>query len=63
MLNQSDIKGVETASPQSRDKIMNKLGVVTVYSDEVDEFCQEFVKTVAQHRHWDRQALKDMVPA
>lgn len=63
LLNESNIKGVETADPQKKDKVINKLGVVTVYAAETDEFCQEFINAVSQHRHWGRQAQKDMVPA
>ena len=63
LLNASDIQGVETAAAETKDKIVNKLGVVTVYATEVDEFCTEFINAVAQHRHWGRQARKDMTPA
>lgn len=63
LLNASNIQGVETANPKQTNKILNSLGVVTAYSNETDEFCQEFVNAVSQHRHWGRQAEKDMTPA
>lgn len=62
LLEASDIQGVDLAA-KSDTKVFNKLGVVTAHATDMDEFCGEFIKAVADHRHWGRNVRKDMTPA
>lgn len=60
----SSIHGVSTAIPESQGQVVSSLGVVTTRnSSDMSSFAQEFINGIAQHRHWMRQSLKDMVPA
>jgi catalase len=38
-------------------------GVVTSRKGSVPEFIQEFIKAIAMHRHWEREKIKDRIPA
>lgn len=66
----SHIKGVAMAGPETSAQLVKELGVITIrnagdmgnYGQE-GYFSQEFIKAIAQHRHWGRQNLKEMVPA
>jgi catalase len=47
----SDIKGLTFFDPQGMGK--SKLGVVTIgTASDVNAFLGEFIKAIAQHRHW-----------
>lgn len=60
----SNLQGTQMAGPQSRDQVFSELGVITVRStDNLTDFNQEFINAVSQHRHWERQMQKDLVPA
>jgi catalase len=59
----ADIVGVSMSDPQSEGKLVAEKGVVTVRnSSDLNSFNQEFIKAIAQHRHWDREE-KEKVPA
>ena len=61
LLKVSSIQGVKLADPEG--KLTADTGVVTFGSGADREgAAQEFIRAIAQHRHWDRQK-KDMVPA
>jgi catalase len=48
---------------QEDGKVVSEKGIVTVRnSSELSSFGQEFIKQIAQHRHWDREE-KEKVPA
>lgn len=60
----SQIAGVNLAGPDSKGEIVNHLGVVSIRNmSNMDDFSQNFINAIAQHRHWDRQNPKKMVPA
>lgn len=43
---------------------VSELGVVTARNtNDLAGFCDAFVNAIAQHRHWQREGLKGMVPA
>ena len=59
----SDIKGVQAASEESQDEIVDDTGVVTVRKpSDTGRFAEEFKSAIAQHRHWEREK-KEQVPA
>ncbi|MFB3764987.1 MAG: catalase [Methanotrichaceae archaeon] len=61
LLEASSIEGVTFSD--SKGKVKSELGVVTVGTGaDMDAFSKEFIKAIAQHRHWDRETLKG-VPA
>ncbi len=60
----SQIQGVATAAPLSQAQLVDELGVVTIRNAaDMGHFSQKFIETIAQHRHWMRQAQKELVPA
>jgi catalase len=62
VLRESQIKGVQIASAEGRDSLVVDKGVVTSRSGTDDSFSQEFIRAIAQHRHWSREQ-KEQVPA
>jgi catalase len=64
LIEASDVKDIKTACSDTKSKVVTELGVVTVRNcTDVSSFSKEFIKAIAQHRHWGRQINKDMVPA
>ena len=64
LLAASQIKGVALAAQDTSAQLVNELGVVTIRNAaDMAYFCQEFIKSIAEHRHWGRQVPKKMVPA
>lgn len=64
LLSASQIQGVSTAGPETQAQLVSELGVVTIRNAaDMGYFSQEFVKAIAQHRHWMRQSYKGSVPA
>ncbi|EEG76297.1 catalase [Dethiobacter alkaliphilus] len=64
LLNASEIQGVALAPPESQFETYNELGVITIRNaGDMGYFGQEFIKAIAEHRHWGRLAQKDMVSA
>lgn len=45
-------------------QVTSELGIVTVKNAaDLTAFCNEFINAIAKHRHWMREAKKDIVPA
>ena len=64
LLTASSINGVRLAEAQTAQQLFTDLGVVTVnQASDMGVFTQEFINTIAQHRHWGRQQQKEFVPA
>jgi len=64
LLEATDISGVTLAEPGSDGRPISQLGVVTACNvQDVGAFGRQFVTAIAQHRHWMRQPVKEMVPA
>lgn len=64
ILNASAIKGVKIAGTDNQGELTSELGVVTIQNtSDINSFNEEFIKAVAEHRHWGRKSLKKMVPA
>lgn len=64
LLTTSQIKGVAMAGTDTQAELVTELGVVTIRNAaDMTYFSQEFIKSIAQHRHWARQAVKQQVPA
>lgn len=64
LLATSSTKGVAMAGSENQTQPVTELGVVTIRSsNDLKAFNDEFIKAIAQHRHWGRQSNKDMVPA
>jgi catalase len=57
------IYGEVTAVPTTQGQVVSELGIVTVRNAaDMASFNQEFINAMAQHRHWARQNVKDMIP-
>lgn len=70
LLAASQIQGVKLADPQTYAQLVSEMGVVTIRNaadmgnaDQESYFSNEFIKAIAQHRHWIRQGQKEMIPA
>lgn len=61
LLSKGNLMDVTTAGSQAGNVRADK-GVVTA-ADADDAFLDAFVRAIAQHRHWEREAVKDSVPA
>jgi catalase len=56
LLRESDIAGVSLADPRLKGKPANDTGVVTLRdTTDLSAFIDEFIRAIADHRHWDRQ--------
>lgn len=55
LLQASDAKNVQLASPNTANQLSSALGVTTIRKpSDWAGFSQEFVKQIAMHRHWER---------
>ena len=64
LLAASQIQGVTMAGPETQAQLVSELGVVTIRNAaDMGYFSEEFINAIAQHRHWARQAQKELVPA
>jgi catalase len=64
LLDASQIKNVPTAGLHSKAQLVNELGVVSIRNAaDMGYFSEKFIEAIAQHRHWIRQAQKELVPA
>lgn len=64
LLAASGIQGVALAGPETHAELVTEMGVVTIRNAaDMGYFSQKFIESIAQHRHWIRQSLKDMVSA
>lgn len=62
LFKESDITGVAIAGDGPDGEVTSDKGVITAINDtNMDNFAKSFIKSVAMHRHWDRE--KDAVPA
>jgi catalase len=60
----SSIRGLTLASPANAGQVVTSRGVVTAWEPvDLDAFIEAFMQAMAQHRHWDRDAVKTPVPA
>ena len=63
LLNAAEIDHISMAGTNTNNTLLSNLGVVTISNTtDLGNFTQEFIKAIAEHRHWDR-TQKDMVPA
>ncbi len=64
LLAESDMQSVTIASPQSHAELVSDQGVVTIRNAaDMSYFGRDFIQAIAEHRHWARQAQKELVPA
>lgn len=64
LLLNSNIQGISLAKSDSQAKIVSELGVVSISNaKDLTDFNQEFIKAIAEHRHWGREKFKEHVPA
>ena len=64
LLMASAIKDTAVAGADTKAELFSKQGVVTIRNAaDMKSFVDEFVKAIAQHRHWERQNKKKMIPA
>ncbi|WP_438014388.1 catalase [Sorangium sp. So ce315] len=63
LLSSSFLRGVALADAQSAGPLLSDKGVVTLYDPAgLALFSQEFLRAIAQHRHWDREDIAQ-IPA
>jgi catalase len=61
LLSATELRGVRLAGANG---VVSDKGVVTVGANpDLDAFVGQFGRAIAMHRHWDRESLKDQVPA
>jgi catalase len=64
LLNGANLKGVQLATNHEQKNMFSVMGVVSARnSASMDAFASEFIQAISQHRHWEREAVKDEVPA
>lgn len=64
LLMASSVKNTMTVAPDTKCQVTNNLGVVTVQNaTDMNDFSNEFISALAQHRHWNRKNEKESVPA
>jgi catalase len=64
LLNGANLKGVQLATNHEQKNMFSDMGVVSARNGaSMDAFASEFIQAVSQHRHWEREAVKDEVPA
>ncbi len=60
----AQIPGVTVAASGDQGQTVTDMGIVTVRNaQDLTEFSAAFINAIAQHRHWNRQQQKNMVPA
>ncbi|MBM4763629.1 catalase [Bacillus sp. B15-48] len=56
LLTSSDVQRISTAGPETKGQLFSDLGIVTIRNTaDLNSFTQEFIHSIAQHRHWMRQ--------
>jgi catalase len=64
LLNGAHLKGVQLATNHDQKNMFSDMGVVSARNGaSMDAFTSEFIQAISQHRHWEREAVKDEVPA
>ncbi|QNO15522.1 catalase [Alkalicella caledoniensis] len=62
-LESTQIQGVALAGMENTGDVVTELGVVTIRNTaDLGKFGQEFIKAIAEHRHWARKDIKEKVP-
>lgn len=60
----SAVKNVMTIASDTNCQVANNLGIVTVRNTtDMCTFSNEFISALSQHRHWNRQNKKEIIPA
>ncbi len=63
-LNACQITGVTIVGDNQSTKPVSDLGVITVKNtSQMEDFCNELINAIAQHRHWTRRSQSKTVPA
>jgi catalase len=64
LLTGANLKGVQLATNHDQENMFSDMGVVSARNGaSMDAFASEFIQAISQHRHWEREAVKDEVPA
>jgi catalase len=63
LLNEAHLVDVDLSGANKKKDLVTDKGVVTSRNGSIKEFTQEFIKAIAMHRHWERETIKDQVPA
>ena len=64
MLIECKLGEISLAGSSDGSQVFSDAGVVTVRNaNQMSSFADEFLESIAQHRHWCRQAIKEMVRA
>jgi catalase len=64
LLTGAHLKGVQLATNHDQKNMFSDMGVVSARNGaSMDAFTSEFIQAISQHRHWEREAVKDEVPA
>jgi catalase len=63
LLARSSLNGVQLADNQAK-KVVSDKGVVSARNGaSMKDLASEFIHAIAQHRHWERESVKDEIPA
>jgi catalase len=62
LLSAAHLINVELAG-QEHSGVVSDKGVVTARGGDISAFAQEFIQTMTQHRHWERDSFKKQLPA
>jgi catalase len=64
LLEAAHVMEVALAGREASDRLVLDKGVVTLYDGkDLDSFNRAFEEAIAQHRHWEREGMKERVPA
>ncbi len=64
ILIECNLGDISLAGSSDGSQVFSDAGVVSVRNaSQMSSFAGEFIEAIAQHRHWSRQAIKDMVRA
>jgi catalase len=63
LLSEAHLVDIELSQANKKKDLVADKGVVTSRNGSLQEFTQEFIKAIAMHRHWERESVKDQVPA
>jgi catalase len=63
LLSEAHLVDIELSQANKKKDLVTDKGVVTSRNGSLQEFTQEFIKAIAMHRHWERETVKDQVPA
>jgi catalase len=63
LLSEAHLVDIELSQVNKKKDLVTDKGVVTSRNGSLQEFAQAFIKAIAMHRHWERESVKDQVPA